>query len=743
MTLRTLAFPLVCVCVAWLAVAPLAMPTSARAQDTPERGVRADTVSTWGDSTAVLLVAHASARRQRQLADSTLRDYSASARGFLAFLAQFGDGFVDAPRVVQSEQLALRLAWWQPGRSAQQLVGRRDTSLLPSDVGYYRDRYGVVLDNLPDRIRLGDGYDVADVPHPLASGADTLYEYRIGEEFRMRLPDREVPVSEVQFRPRNATAPRAIGSVYLDRESHAVVRLSMTFTRAAILDRRIETLVITLENSLVVGRYWLPRRQEVEVARRSTWLDVPARGIVRGHWDISNYRVNEGVEAGMESLPSWSSVSRSALRSYSFDGEVVDALPPHMQVARPEEVRDAQLRAEAAVRAAALGRPLTVAAAGRGISDVIRHNRAEGLAVGVGLSRRWSNAIGVHSRVRYGVEDRQWKGRVSIEKRPPLGGAPLLALFAERQYRMLGVEERSGVVNSLASVLFGSDYQSPVDVRAIGLHGAFGRGQRWEVRVAWEQEDSVPLTARPLSGRYGATLPATALHGVRMEASRRHSFGEPNASHGNWTVRVIGHIAERTMHALDVQDAADLAFTNSASLQADLPAQLQAVRLETMARRVWVRENERQLVLTGHAGITVGSGVRQQLPAQWLQFAGGTVSGPGYGFHAFAGAFVAHGRAEWRVPVPFVAVPLGKYGETPRRATLAPYVHAVLVGGSARDHASAYARPITAAVDGVYPTIGISTVLFYDLLRVDVARGLRDGRWRFGLDVDRSFWGIL
>jgi hypothetical protein len=46
-------------------------------------------------------------------------------------------------------------------------------------------------------------------------------------------------------------------------------------------------------------------------------------------------------------------------------------------------------------------------------------------------------------------------------------------------------------------------------------------------------------------------------------------------------------------------------------------------------------------------------------------------------------------------------------------------------------------------VDGVYPTIGISTVLFYDLLRVDVARGLRDGRWRFGLDVDRSFWGIL
>ena len=42
----------------------------------------------------------------------------------------------------------------QPGRSAQRLVGRRDTTLLPADVGYYRDRYSVVLDNLPDACRM-------------------------------------------------------------------------------------------------------------------------------------------------------------------------------------------------------------------------------------------------------------------------------------------------------------------------------------------------------------------------------------------------------------------------------------------------------------------------------------------------------------------------------------------------------------------------------------------------------------
>jgi hypothetical protein len=289
------------VLVALSAAAPEARVHAQSAQDQSIEARRELSADTWGDSVARAHVQRAIARRGLQLADSTLIDYAATARGFLAFLGQLGeDG--DPPRVVQSEQLALRVSWWQPGRSAQQLVGRRDTSLMPMNVGYYRDRYGVVLDNLPDRIRLGDGYDVADVPHPLAAGADTLYEYQSGEPFSMRLPDRMVVVDEVRFRPLNVAAPRAVGSVFLDRETGAVVRLSLTFTRAAILDKRIETLVVTLENTLVRGRWWLPRRQEVEVVRRSTWLDIPARGIVRGHWDVANYDVNEGLAPGTQFL---------------------------------------------------------------------------------------------------------------------------------------------------------------------------------------------------------------------------------------------------------------------------------------------------------------------------------------------------------------------------------------------------------------------------------------------------------
>ena len=68
-------------------------------------------------------------------------------------------------------------------------------------------------------------------------------------------------------------------------------------------------------------------------------------------------------------------------------------------------------------------------------------------------------------------------------------------------------------------------------------------------------------------------------------------------------------------------------------------------------------------------------------------------------------------------------------------AILAPFFHTAYIR-----------RPVTirGSDSGWYPSVGIGTlVLFDDLLRVDVARGLRDGRWTFSVDVTRDLWGIL
>ena len=42
-----------------------------------------------------------------------------------------------------------------------------------------------------------------------------------------------------------------------------------------------------------------------------------------------------------------------------------------------------------------------------------------------------------------------------------------------------------------------------------------------------------------------------------------------------------------------------------------------------------------------------------------------------------------------------------------------------------------------------HPSIGIGILTLFDLLRFDVARGTRDGRWSFYVDVTRDLWSIL
>jgi hypothetical protein len=83
-------------------------------------------------------------------------------------------------------------------------------------------------------------------------------------------------------------------------------------------------------------------------------------------------------------------------------------------------------------------------------------------------------------------------------------------------------------------------------------------------------------------------------------------------------------------------------------------------------------------------------------------------------------------HVEWRAKVPFIPVPLGEWGRAPATATLAPFVHTAWVDGK-----------------GWYPSAGVGLLSVFDLLRFDVARGTRDGRWSFYFDVSRDFWPIL
>ena len=702
---------------AWLAAAALV----ASAVATATADAQAPTVASrarWNDPVADSLITRATQRRSLQLADSTLLSYRADAHGFLAFLGQLGEGVIIPPKVIQSEELALIISWWQPNRSAQLLVGRRDTTLLPAEVGYYRDRYGVILDNLPDRIRLGDGQDVSDVPHPLAASARSLYEFQRAAPVRINIPGREIVVDEVRFRPVDGSVPAAIGSVFLDRETAAVVRLSMTFTRAAIRDKRIETLVVTLENSLVRERYWLPRRQDVEVSRGSTWMDIPARGIVRGRWEVSNYDVNERVPPSVRAMPRWSSVSADSLKRYPFTERVVDILPPEIQIATSENVAQVRIQAEAAVRASMLTRPAHTAATGRGISDVGRFTRAEGLSFGAGLSRRWGAGWIASARARYGISDQQVKGQLALGRAPAFGREPLLQLFAERDTRDLAFAERGGVTNSLAALALGSDFSLQVDTRAAGVSARRSPLDPFTFRFAYETDNPLRLTARSISGSFAPVIPAWEMRGVRAELRGTGGWVPTDArgTRGLWMLNVSagGYSGEMTRR--------DSVRVSVQPLVARAQGFLQLQR-SLSHDRAW-------LLLT-QGGVAGG----RDLPPQWLVFAGGPWSAPGYDPATFATRAFLSQRVELHQPVPFFPIPLGRYGKSPGRIVLAPYAQAIAVASGS--------SLMPTRVSAVYPSVGVGALFFFDLLRFDVARGVRDGAWRFAIDIDRGFWGIM
>jgi hemolysin activation/secretion protein len=143
----------------------------------------------------------------------------------------------------------------------------------------------------------------------------------------------------------------------------------------------------------------------------------------------------------------------------------------------------------------------------------------------------------------------------------------------------------------------------------------------------------------------------------------------------------------------------------------------------------WQRPLGRPTLVLGTALGAVAGGV---VPTQDLVRFGGITTGPGYSFHSFAGEYAWSQRGELRVPVPFPSITLFRFGRTPPHMTLAPYGHVVCVAER------------SGGEDGCYPSLGVGAAFLFDLLRFDLAYGLREeGGWRFGVDVGRVFWEIL
>lgn len=656
---------------------------------------------TWNDPRSRALVEQATERRARQIADTALASYKAAAHGYLTFLAQVGEGFTEPPRIVKADELGLQIYWRAPNQSKQLIAGRRDTLLLPTDINYHRDHLGIVQNNFPNIIRLGEGDEVRDVPHPLSAEGLNEYDYAIRDSLQIRLGPRTLDVYEVRVRPKNDREPRAVGAVYIDRESGEVVRMAFSFTRSALKDKELEDVSVVLENGLIEGRFWLPRRQEIEIRRTGTWLDYPARGIIRGRWEICCYEVNVPMNPGLFVGPEIQLAPRGTPSPVPFAGNVLDSLPPDVRAVTDADVAKVQEEARALVRSQALARTRSTSLSARSVSDFVRANRVEGLSLGGGITRRLGEGFSVTARARYGLSDDKVKARGGISFRRASGAGFDISGYDD--FTDAGdSRETSQLVSSIAAQEFGTDLTDPYGTRGgtLGVRTRPLSGWTVSLEGAIERQRPLIVHAVPASGRYEPTIPATLLRERRATLS----LDRPTRL-GPWGF-------ETQLHA----DASLIQFSALADDYRDIS--------RFALRGNFERPLGKSRIVLRTFGAWLAAG--DSTPPQHLVYLGGPTSAPGYVYHQFASRAGVSQRAEIQFPVPFPSFSLGRYGKTPASITLAPFANA------------AWADRF-----GWHPSVGMGALTIFDLLRFDVARGLRDGRWTFSVDVSRDLWSIL
>ena len=200
--------------------------------------VRLVSAQEWNDPRSRSLVEQATERRARQIADTALASYKAAAHGYLTFLAQVGEGFTEPPKIVKADELALEVYWHAPNLSKQLIAGRRDTLLLPTDINYHRDHLGIVQNNFPNIIRLGDGDEVTVTATAVTAPPSTARPVTAGFN-----PGERVTKSRAGPRAMNTSCSRTIAINPADSPSakvpagdHALRTCSQTDTNTATLN---------------------------------------------------------------------------------------------------------------------------------------------------------------------------------------------------------------------------------------------------------------------------------------------------------------------------------------------------------------------------------------------------------------------------------------------------------------------------------------------------------------------------
>ena len=658
----------------------------------------------WNTPETRALVRRAVDRRLAAQADSALTSYRARAHGFLFFLAQVGEGLTEPPRLVKADQLEVEVYWQAPNRSKQVILGWRDGAFLPSDISYHRDHLGIVTNNFGNVIRIGEGDEVRDVDHPLSPAGLAEYDFALTDSAAIRTAQGEVLVHQIQVRPRSFQRPLVVGTLYLDVATAELVRFRFSFTPPSYLDRQLEDISVVLENALFEGRFWLPYRQEVEIRRRATWLDFPARGIIRGRWEIDGYDLNVELPPDVLTGPAIGGLAQPGGDSL-WTEPLEQAIAGVAQPVNRQDIELLRTEVERIAGARALsGLPSQRLAAGS-LSDIARVNRVQGLALGFGMNLGLKGTrIHLRPAISYGTSDQRLLG--SIDASWEIGASRLGITAQRRIYDFSDLPVIAPLLNSFTSQEGGNDHGDYVLVHGLSLSLRHALGARTWLRgtIGTEESQSISTQASPANGSY-----------------------RPNPPLGGGTHQLVRLELDRGAAGI----AASRDLVGAISLEAgEGEGEGQYVRATAQGR--WTTPvGGGQL----RSQLYLGSG-SEQLPTYRSFVLGGRGTLVGEPFRAYGGREMALGQVEWRVGVPVPGLGLGSFASTGRQVILAPFVAA---GYAARP----YDELPWNITSGVRPVAGLALEWFMGIIRVEAGVGLRDGRAGITVDINRDWWGLL
>ena len=652
----------------------------------------AQQTSAWNDPPVLELLERGTATRQAA-ALGDLRAYSADARGYVYYFLD--RQAAEERNLVKTDQLAVRVYWKAPGLTRQHILGRRDGRRMPTNIRYHLDHLTVVQENFGDVIRVGDGDEVSSVLHPLAPGAAAWYEFLLADSITVAFAGGLSPVRayEVQVRPRDPGQAGFVGTLFLDQETAAVVRMNFTFTPASYVDPQLDYIRVSLENALWERRYWLPYRQSVEIRRKIPFLDLPVGSVIRGRWEIGEYDFEVDLPDAFFAGPRVMRNPDEALRTFPFERALYaqvdeEGLDPTAELIdiQAEATRLVQGRYLSGLRRLRLAMPT--------VSEAVRYNRAEGWVTQGGFNLRATNRLHIATLLGYTHAEGHPVGRVSAlfedpdRERPGIIG---LHLFL-REPRDIGpLPGSSRIMNTLASLLHRTDWTDPYF--ATGVRARAGRSlgavsARAEVRYERHRSAGVAAGGDPdgQGWRPVRAIDEGDLAAVRLSASLGtpdHLFAEAGATWGS-------------LSGTSYQEAT----------------------LRLAAGRRWLEHGVELRSTLDAAAVSSGA------PLQSLYLLGGRETLPGYDYRSLAG------DAFWLLRV------------EGSRQLLGPWLRIRGLGAAGRTRLSSAEVPESWSAGPPRITrfsAGLGFALGWDLIQVDLVRGLNGGSWEVVLDLNRRF----